>query len=226
MQANKAREFFVIRQVAAKVLDACIDAEWRLLFALARFGGLRTPSEPLALTWADVDWERNRLWIRCVNTERHERHGERIIPLHAVRPYLEAVFDAAPEGSTYVINRYRNAKQNLRTQLKRTIRTAGLTPWPRLWQNLRASCATELADEHPAHVAAARLGHSVSVANRHYWQATDADFEKTARKQAQHAPVGVGTPEQEKRETLNLPSISTECESLLVGRRPRQESNL
>lgn len=89
--------------------------------------------------------------------------------MNAVCPYREAVFDAAPEGSTYVITRCRDAKRNLRTQLERTIRKAGLTPWPRLWQNLRASCATELAAEHPAPVAAYWLGHSVIVANKHYW---------------------------------------------------------
>ncbi len=119
------------------------------------------------------------------------------------------MFDAAPEGSTYVINRYRNAKQNLRTQLERTIRKAGLTPWPRLWQNWRASCATELAAEHPAYVAAAWLGHSVIVANRHYWQVTDADFEKAARKQAreqaQQSPQGVGTARQPERDTNEKP---------------------
>ena len=32
---NKSREFFISREVAAKILDACPDAEWRLIFALA-----------------------------------------------------------------------------------------------------------------------------------------------------------------------------------------------
>jgi hypothetical protein len=36
-----------------KVLEACPNAEWRLIFALSRFGGLRCPSEHLVLTWAD-----------------------------------------------------------------------------------------------------------------------------------------------------------------------------
>jgi hypothetical protein len=48
-QANEARKFFVTREAAYKVLEACPDAEWRLLFALSRFGGLRCPSEHLAL---------------------------------------------------------------------------------------------------------------------------------------------------------------------------------
>ena len=45
VQANRSREFFVTREMAAKVLEACPDTQWRLLFALSRFGGLRCPSE-------------------------------------------------------------------------------------------------------------------------------------------------------------------------------------
>lgn len=55
-QANSSREYFVSTADARKVLDHCPDDDWRLMFALARFGGLRVPSEPLGLRWADVDW--------------------------------------------------------------------------------------------------------------------------------------------------------------------------
>ena len=34
------------------------DAEWKAIIALARYGGLRTPSETMALRWIDIDWER------------------------------------------------------------------------------------------------------------------------------------------------------------------------
>ena len=40
------------------------DWKWRLIFALSRFGGLRCPSEHLALTWADVDREGDRIRVR------------------------------------------------------------------------------------------------------------------------------------------------------------------
>ncbi|NOZ38911.1 MAG: hypothetical protein GXP24_01635 [Planctomycetes bacterium] len=35
-----------------------------------------------------------------------------------------------------------------------------------------------MAAEHPGHVAAAWLGHSTAIANKHYWQVTEADFEQ------------------------------------------------
>jgi hypothetical protein len=47
--ANEERKHFVGRQTAAQILDACPDAEWQLIFALSRFGGLRCPLEHLAL---------------------------------------------------------------------------------------------------------------------------------------------------------------------------------
>ena len=76
-----------------------------------------------------------------------------------LRPYLEAVRDEVNPGidvplSDPVITRYRDTNSNLRTQLLRILRRAGVTPWERLFHNLRASRQTELADEFPAHIVA------------------------------------------------------------------------
>jgi hypothetical protein len=107
-----------------------------------------------------------------------------VIPLFPeLLPYLEAVRDEVGPGigvplSDPIITRYRDVNANLRTQLLRIIANAGIQPWPKLFQNLRASRATELAAEYPGYVAAAWLGHSTEVAQRHYWQVTDADFER------------------------------------------------
>jgi hypothetical protein len=186
--SNRERDYFIDRVAATKVLDACPDNEWRLLFALSRFGGLRCPSEHLLLTWADVNWSENRMVVRSTKTEHHQGKGTRAIPIFPeLRPYLEAAWDTAKPGAIYEIGRYRGANANLRTQLQRIIAKAGLAPWPKLFQNLRASRATELASEHPAHVAAAWLGHSTVVASKHYWQVTDADFDKAVRAQSEAA---------------------------------------
>ena len=53
--ANRDRDYFVTLDEAKRVLDACPDAQWRLVFALSRFGGLRCPSEHSLLKWEDVD---------------------------------------------------------------------------------------------------------------------------------------------------------------------------
>src|SRR5262249_25024115 len=51
--ANADRMYFLTHEDAQKILTACPNAEWRLIVALARYGGLRCPSEVVALTWAD-----------------------------------------------------------------------------------------------------------------------------------------------------------------------------
>jgi integrase len=176
-QVNEARKFFVSLETTYKVLDACPDAEWRLLFALSRFGGLRCPSEHLALRWADVDWEQARFRVNSPKTEHLEGSGVRWVPIFPeFRPYIEEAFDLAPEGAVYLINRYRDPKQNLRTQLNRIIRKAGLEPWPKLFHNLRASRETELAKVYPIHVVCAWIGNTARIAAKHYLQVTEDYF--------------------------------------------------
>jgi len=62
-QPNRKRDFYITREMAEKILVACPDAEWRLLFALSRFGGLRCPSEHFSLKWEHVLWDQNRLIV-------------------------------------------------------------------------------------------------------------------------------------------------------------------
>jgi hypothetical protein len=63
VKANKSRDFIVTPEIAAKVIDAMPDAKHRLVFALARFGGLRCPREHQVLTWGDMDWAANRFRV-------------------------------------------------------------------------------------------------------------------------------------------------------------------
>jgi integrase len=94
VRRNKSRYYFVSRDEAQAVLDTCPNDQWKLLFALSRYGGLRCPSEHLALRWGDIDWEGGRITIRSPKTEHHEGKGERVIPLFTeLRPHLQAVLD-------------------------------------------------------------------------------------------------------------------------------------
>ena len=237
---NEARKFFVTLANAYKVIDACPDAEWRLIFALSRFGGLRCPSEHLALTWPDVDWERDRFQVTSSKTEHHAGKGTRWVPIFPeLRPYLEEVFDLAAEGTVYVINRYRDAEQNLRTQLKRIIRRAGLEPWPKPFHNLRASRETELAQTYPLHVVCAWIGNTERIAAKHYLQVTEDYFTlaaktdsaeysafspKTAQNTAQHGARTEHAPNEKTPELSGFSAISPAFPA--AGDYPRQDSNL
>ncbi len=181
VQANTSRYYFLSREDAQKVIDACPDAQWRLIFALSRYGGLRCPSEHLALRWGHINWERGRIEVQSSKTEHHVGGESRSTPLFSeLRPYLEEVFDLAEPGTEYVITRYRDSKTNLRTRFERIIRKAGLKPWPKLFQNLRSTRETELAEIYPLHVVCAWMGNSEKVANKHYLQVTDEHFEIAA----------------------------------------------
>lgn len=178
---DKDRQFFITQAATKRVLEACPDGEWQLIVALARYGGLRCPSEHLGLTWTDVDWERSRFRVTSPKTEHHEGKGERWVPIFPeLRPYLEAAFERAEPGAVHLITRKRDAEQNLRTRFVKIIRRAGLTPWPKPFQNLRASRETELAAVHPLHVVCEWLGNSTLVAKKHYLQVTEEDFRRGA----------------------------------------------
>jgi integrase len=150
--------------------------------ALSRYGGLRRPSEHLELTWPDVDWQKGRFRVTSPKTEHHEGNEERWVPIFPeLRPYLEEAFERAEPGSVKVITCKQNAKQNLRSLFAKIIRRAGLTPWPKPFQNLRTSPETELAAAYPLHVVTAWLGNSALVAQKHYLQVTEADFQRRAK---------------------------------------------
>lgn len=193
VRGNAARFQFVSREVAQKVIDACPNAQTRLVFALARFGGLRTPSETLKLKWSDIDFETKRMTVHAPKTEHHEGKATRTVPIFPeLEPYLRDAFD--PE-QVYVVTIAREAGKNFRTRFAKIIAKAGVEPWPKLFQNLRATRQTELAGEHPAHVVCDWMGNSQAVASKHYLHTTDEDFAratKAAHKAAQCASESGG----------------------------------
>jgi len=186
VRANRDRDYFLERHDAQAIDLACPDAQWRLIVALSRFGGLRCPSEHLAMRWTDVNWERSRIVVHSPKTEHRPGQESRVIPIfpELVKP-LRDVFEAAPEGTEFVITRYRDGRQNLRTQFLKIIRRAGLTAWPRLFHNLRASRQTELMQTFPIHVVCEWLGNSRLIAQEHYLRVTEADFRAASEKVAQ-----------------------------------------
>jgi integrase len=183
------RRAYVSVDDTQRVIEHCPNVWWKLLVALARFGGLRTPSESFSLTWGDVDWERGRLSVPSPKTEASGK-THRVIPLFPLlRPYLEAAFENAEEGAIFIVpEKYRKRAQgpggwanaNLRTTLEKVIRKAGVDPWPRLWHSLRASCESDLAQSFPLATVTKWLGNTPSVALRHYVDPTESAFDRAA----------------------------------------------
>ena len=167
------RKFFIPRETVDALLDQCQGPEYRLLLMFARYMGVRVPSEIHPLKWTDVNWDGQRIVISSPKTKRHRGGDKRVCPIFPeVAPFLREAFEVAPEGAVWIFPSIRSGEKNLRTWLEKAIIRSGLTPWPRLWQNFRATRATESVDRFPSHVAAAWLGHSERIADGHYRQVT------------------------------------------------------
>ena len=181
---------FVPREVVDKLMKKA-NPVWKVILGLSRYGGLRTPSETLSLRWEDIDWEMNRMSIPEPKVEHHEGRGIRSCPIFPeLRSILDEAFEIFGDKSEYVVAapQYRAAantamgwkNSNLRTEMTRLLRRAGVSGWPRLFHSMRASRQTELQREFPLHVVCSWLGNSPRIAQQSYLLVTEDDFAKAA----------------------------------------------
>ena len=196
--------------------------------SLCRFGGLRCPSEIFALRWTDVDFDRGRMKVR---SQKGANFGKalREVPLFPEVRHVLGELYLEPDGGEFVIaTNDRSSQTNLRTVFEKILRKAGVDPWQRLFQNLRASRETELAQDHAIHLVTAWLGNTPKVAMEHYLQVRDEDFAKAAQipAQQQSATPATGgnacivTPARNE-ETPGFPGVATQRNSLQVVIAPR-----
>jgi integrase len=173
---NRRRRCFIPTKRIEAVISCTDDLELRTIIALSRWGGLRTPSEPFALQWQHIDWERHRITVPAVKTKLRE------LPLFPeLVPYLTAMMTASVDKSPtgHLINRLSQfSDSNLRKQMKRTILSAGSAPWPKIFHNLRASRQTELEERFPRKTVCEWMGNSETVADQHYLQVLEEHFDR------------------------------------------------
>ncbi|MEK6643633.1 MAG: site-specific integrase [Planctomycetota bacterium] len=201
-QRNDTRKAFIPREVIDRVIAEAPDTEWKTIIALCRYGGLRTPSEPYALRWGDVDFHRGTIRVTCPKLAHIEKCAHRIIPLFPeLRGLLLQLFAEAPDGTEYVIAKHRLGSLNLGQHFERIIRRTGATPWPRLFHNLRASRETELMREYDLATVCKWIGNSPTIAAEHYATSVDlnADFRRAtdtgqAQQNVQQSPAVSGGP--------------------------------
>jgi integrase len=199
---NLSRRVFVTWGDILRVIELAPSVEWRALLAFVRLTGCRVPSELCGLTWADVDFVARRVVLRSPKTAHHGgEHALRSVPLFPeLVPYLQELSDAVGPGvcvplSDPVFPMAIDPKANLRTHLERLIVRAGVTPWPKLFVNLRSSRETELLAKYPVADVCRWMGHSPTVAAKHYAQARPeiadrAAVELTVESDPVGAPAG------------------------------------
>lgn len=194
-QVNKEREFFVTRGVIEHVLKFAPTHDWKLIILLCRYGGMRCPSEVMLLRWSDIDWEKNRIFVRSPKGKKHGK-GIRETPL------FPELYLALYEGylmksadNDFVVQKFRgDNKVNVGPVFTKILKKAGVKPWPRIMQNMRSTRETELLDlGHPLHLVTAWLGNTPRVATMHYLQVTDHHFQK-ATEETEKLKLAVQNP--------------------------------
>jgi len=197
-EIDETRNQYIDEETILKIMEYAPDAEWRLIIALWRFAGLRAVSEVLMLKWEDILWDQKLIMVHAPKTERYEGKGMRKIPFfpHIEECLLEAA-EQADVGSIYVVEKhaplylrgkkervYISRQGNIGTMFKKIMLRAGIVPWKKLIQNLRASFETDLINgkygQFGLHTIAAWLGHSVKVMLEHYGRIQKEDYDKIA----------------------------------------------
>jgi integrase len=91
---NSDRQRFISKDDIQAVIEECPNSQWRLIFAMSRYGGLRIPSELFGLRWEDILWDKKRFVIHSPKTEHIEGKATRICPIFPeLEPYLLAAFE-------------------------------------------------------------------------------------------------------------------------------------
>lgn len=166
------REHYVSVEDAERVLAELPTTQFKLLFGLARFGGLRTPSETHILDWPSIDLNANRMTVFAPKTG-----NTRMVPIGPRLQDLlrEARMDRACDRVVVL------SSNNIHRTLHGAIRRAGMERWPDLYQTLRRSCETDWALAFSMHAAAVWTGHSIAVSAKHYLQIPQELYERAAR---------------------------------------------
>ena len=227
-QVNDSRIVYVPAEDVERVIAACPDEDWRLVFALPRYAGSRFPSELKNLKWSDIDWQASRLTLREPKVEHHAGRGIRIVPISAdLRPHLERAYRERAPGAVYVVPRARGG-HNLGTQAKRIIEKAGVKPWPKLFVNMRGSCSDDLERRGiPEKAINAWIGNTARMRQRHYHSVRPEDW---AAVTGNPAPIPAPpTPVRGHQEPSTLHDArekSLDVVKDVENQYPRQGSNL
>jgi integrase len=194
-EGDSSKKVYIPAEDIHHVMKFAPDAEWRLIIALWRFGGLRRSSEVLRLKWEHVLWDQGKIIVPSSKTAHHGKSRRTIPIFHELDGPLRDCQDKAKPGDVYIIEKRcprmmkrsedrkeGNYAANLLRPFNKIVERAGLKPWPMPGHNLRASLVTDLYNgKYPnigIHTIAKWLGHSPEIALKHYARIKESDYEK------------------------------------------------
>ncbi|MGL6225132.1 MAG: tyrosine-type recombinase/integrase [Thermoguttaceae bacterium] len=220
-EIDESRNHYIPVETVNLAMEYCPDAEWRAIFGLARFAGLR-PGEILVLKLNDIKWDRNRIIVPSPKTKRYKGGGQREIPLFpSLRTILYDVCEQAEVGAVYVLDRLRRRsvglknghKPNLGKIVNDIFERAGIPRWTKPFVSMRGSCETDLAEKYPIQTVTAWIGNSPAVAQKHYLRVLPEHFERALREEE--------SPDREKKigQPQVKPSWSELPKELPIGKK-------
>lgn len=172
-RVDRSRQFFVDGKMTSQVLKHLPDTNWKLIFCLMRFQGLRR-HEVFALDWKHIDWETGELTVPV-----ETKTGWRVLPIFPeTMPYLRDRQELAKKGEKVVA--WEGSEESLTERLRRLVDGIRGECWPKVCQQLRSTRRTELQEEFPNHVVNEWLGHDSTTADKHYLQVTPEHLERAA----------------------------------------------
>jgi hypothetical protein len=129
---------------------------------------------------------------------------------------------------------------NWRRMFTKIVKRAGVAPWPKMFQALRATRETGLASTLPLHVVTAWCGNTPTIALKHYLMTTSDHFElaasldvtlepaeeKAARNPARYTSELGGMGDRQKKEPLEIPMNSEGFQLVRSTEYPREDLNL
>ena len=194
-EVNLDRQVYVDRKTIYRVMEHCRDDHDRLLLALARFGGLRIPSEVRLLRFSV--FTENAILIH-----RDTKTGAREVPLFGE---IREIFDRIQAGLGKDFKPSDLVFGNLgsfRMRIFVAIRAGGVEQWPKLFVNLRSSCITDMVERgYTEKTLDAIFGNSSVIRSRHYVQ---------FRKDKEYAKV--------LKDDARLLALLPQHQKLLIGR--------
>lgn len=191
------RFFTVTTEMFSQVLDHCRNSQERLILVLGRYGGLRIPQELQFMEWGDFHVTEGFFVVKTPKKEKKANQDRGIFTDYATRrvplfPEVEEAFqeyfeDFPAGGPRFLFSnshllpaqfRVIVTTQGLTSRLKKIVRQAGISLWPKPFQNLRSTRETELINYFgfPIQEVTKWLGNSPAVAVKHYIQTSPAIF--------------------------------------------------
>ena len=222
---DESRNHYIKAETVKLATEYCPDAEWRAIFALARFGGLR-PGEIYILKLDAIKWDRDKIIVTSPKTKRHVGGGQREIPIFPeLRPYLLDVAESARDGAVYVLDRLREratckAKTpNLGKIVNDILEKAGIPKWTKPFVSMRGSAETDLAEVFPIKVVTTWIGNSPRVAQKHYLRVLPSHFDEAVKSVVLFDKKGNSetTSDPLKYDDLPLYSRAAKCAAAPAG---------